>query len=293
MIRSMTAYAGTDLTINEIRAEVEIRGYNSRYLDISLKMPPAYQFLEEKIRPLVSGRITRGRVEIRLSIHCGSEAANTFEVNEAIADGYHAALKTLKSRFHLSEEIPLSLLAGKNGLIEPARPKIETETVWPALSQALCQALDMLNEMKTTEGRNTAADMEKRLTAIADYIRQIEQRAPGLPAAYQQRLKERINALTHGMDAIDESRIAQEAAFLADKSDISEEIARARSHMEQFNQLMQAPDPAGRSLNFLLQEFNREFTTMGSKVGNAEISHIIVAAKTELEKIREQVQNIE
>jgi len=293
MIRSMTAYAGTDLTINQIRAEIEIRGYNSRNLDVSIKMPPTCQYLEEKIRPLIAERITRGRIEMKLSIHCDGEAAQTYEVNESVADGYHGALKALKDRFHLCETIPLSLLAAKSGIIEPGKPEIDTETLWQAVSGALYQALDALNEMKTTEGNHTAADLENRLTTIAGYIHEIEQRTPGLLEHYQQRLKDRINALTHGMVGIDESRIAQEAAFLADKSDISEEITRARSHMEQFKQLMNAPDPTGRSLNFLLQEFNREFNTMGSKVGNAEISHIIVSAKTELEKVREQVQNIE
>jgi uncharacterized protein (TIGR00255 family) len=135
--------------------------------------------------------------------------------------------------------------------------------------------------------------MENRLAVIEGHIQSIEERASELLASYQQRLAERIQTLTRGLVEIEPSRIAQEAAFLADKSDISEEISRARSHLDQFRQLMQVPEPAGRPLNFLLQEFNREFTTMGSKAGNADIAHIIVSAKTELEKIREQVQNIE
>jgi uncharacterized protein (TIGR00255 family) len=147
--------------------------------------------------------------------------------------------------------------------------------------------------MKRAEGKNIADDLEKRLIKIEDHICQIGERSSGLLEVYQERLKERINSLTHGMVDIDTGRIAQEAAFLADKSDISEEIVRARSHLDQFRRLMTAPECTGRSLNFLLQEFNREFNTMGSKAGNAEISHTIVSAKTELEKIREQVQNVE
>ena len=293
MIRSMTAYAGAELTRSQVRVEIEIRGYNSRNLDMAVKMPPGYQYLEEKIRSVVAGQVTRGRVEIRLSIQCEAAAEEAFQINEAAADGYYAALRRLAGRFQISEDIPLSLLAAKSGIIEPAQSETDAEAVWQAVSEALSQTLDTFTEMKITEGRHTAQDLENRLAVIEAAIEEIENRASDLLDIYQQRLKERIHSLTQGMTDIDEARIAQEAAILADKSDISEEINRSRSHLNQFRQLMEAPDPAGRPLNFLLQEFNREFNTMGSKVGNAAISHIIVSAKTELEKIREQVQNIE
>ncbi|MFO7839226.1 MAG: YicC/YloC family endoribonuclease [Desulfosalsimonadaceae bacterium] len=293
MIRSMTAYAGAENTAGAVRAAVEIRGYNSRYLDIFLKLPPGYQFLEENIRPAVAGRISRGRIEIRLSVQCGEEAAESFALNESVADGYYAALAGLKNRFGLKEDVPLSLLAAKTGIIEPVQPETDPQTIWQAVAEPLNQALEDFTEMKAAEGANTAEDLENRLNAVAGYLGEIQERAPELPAHYQQRLKERIHKLTSGMVSIDEARIAQESAFLADKCDISEEISRSRSHLNQFRHLMDAPEPAGRPLNFLLQEFNREFTTMGSKAANAEISHIIVSAKTELEKMREQVQNIE
>lgn len=293
MIRSMTAYAGAEHTAGAIRAAVEIRGYNSRYLDVSLKMPPGYQFLEENIRPAVAEHVSRGRVEIRLSIQCREEAAESFALNESVADGYYAALSELKKRFALSEEIPLSLLAAKTGIIEPVQAETDPQTIWEAVAEPLYQALENFAEMKAAEGANTAADLENRLDAVAGYLGEIAERAPELPAHYQQRVKERIHQLTNGLVSIDEARIAQESAFLADKCDISEEISRARSHLDQFRHLMNAAEPAGRPLNFLLQEFNREFTTMGSKAANAEISHVIVSAKTELEKMREQVQNIE
>ena len=293
MIRSMTAYAETELTLDEIHVAMEIRGFNSRYLDFNFRIPSTCQFLEEKIRQVVSERVIRGRIEIKLSIQSTSEAPEKFEINESIADGYYAALRALKHRLNLDEAIPLSLIAAKTGIIEPAKSEIETDTIWAAVSKALDPTLDAFMQMKSTEGKNIADDLEKRLKKIEDHIRQIEERSTGLLDIYQERLKERINKLTHGMVDIDTGRIAQEAAFLADKSDISEEMVRARSHLDQFTQLMAASECTGRSLNFLLQEFNREFNTMGSKAGNAEISHTIVSAKTELEKIREQVQNIE
>ena len=293
MIRSMTAYADTELTVGENRVTMEIRGYNSRYLDFTNRIPPTYQFLEEKLRQAISEKIARGRIEIKLSVQSVSEAPEAFAVNKSMAEGYYAALKTLKEHLHLEESVPLSLLAAKSGVIEPAKTEIETEAIWSAVSEALDRALSEFMDMKIAEGQNIAADLDKRLDTIDDTIQAIEERSTGLLGIYQERLKERINTLTHGMIDIDNARIAQEAAFLADKGDISEEIVRAKSHLDQFKQLMTAPEPAGRSLNFLLQEFNREFNTMGSKAGHADISHIIVAAKTELEKIREQVQNIE
>jgi len=293
MIRSMTAYAGTELTTGRIGVNVEIRGYNSRNLDITLRIPPTYQFLEEKIRPRIAERISRGRIEVKLFIQSADEAPEDFQINESLAEGYYGALKKLKERFNVVGGVPLSLLAEKNGIIEPVQTEIDPDAIWTSVSKALYQALDEFIGMKTTEGHNIAKDIEARIETIGGHIREIEQRSAGLLEAYQQRLKERIQALTQGMVDIDAGRIAQEAAFLADKSDISEETVRAKSHLDQFGQLMRAPEPAGRPLNFLLQEFSREFNTMGSKAGNADISHVIVSAKTELEKIREQVQNIE
>jgi uncharacterized protein (TIGR00255 family) len=293
MIRSMTAYAGAALECEKLRAEIEIRGYNSRNLDIALKLPAVYQALEEGIRTAIAKRISRGRIEVRVALQHPEEAAESFEVNEGLAEGYYAALARLRDRLLPEQEIPLSFIAARNGLIEPAKVEPDLEATRQALTDCLEKALDTLMEMKNTEGRHTAADLEGRLVVIEERLREIKERAEGLLSSYQERLSERIRTLASGVAEIDPSRIAQEAAILADKSDISEEISRAASHLEQFRHLMHAPEPAGRPLNFLLQEFNREFTTMGNKVGSAEISHVIVSAKTELEKIREQVQNIE
>ena len=161
------------------------------------------------------------------------------------------------------------------------------------MQDCLKSALDQLDAMRKAEGDNMAADFKQRLDAIERMLQEIESEAAGLPDVYRQRLKERIDALTHGMVEIDEARIAQEAALLADRSDISEEIVRAKSHIQQFRARMHDDTPAGRPLNFLLQEFNREFNTMGAKSGKADMSHVIVAVKSELEKLREQIQNVE
>jgi uncharacterized protein (TIGR00255 family) len=293
MIKSMTGYAGADLSTDKLTLAIEIRGYNSRHLDIALKIPSRYAMLEEKIKKTVSEKVARGRVEIKLSIQETLETTDIFRVNEPMALAYHDALVKLKSICRLDENISMALLTAKNGIIETADPGVHPEEIWSALEKILVDALAEFDLMKKNEGASLEADFVDRLHFIENALNAIEAKTDSLLTVYQEKLKTRIEALTKGMIDIDPVRIAQEAAFIVDRSDISEEMVRAASHLKQFRQLMASPEPAGRSLNFLLQEFNREFNTMGSKAGDTEIAHTIVAVKTELEKMREQIQNVE
>ena len=293
MIKSMTAYARSDLSAQNLVVSVEIRGYNSRHLDVALKLYHRYAVLEEKIKKLISKTIARGRVELRVNITESGENAEVFSINEPMANAYYNTLVQLKNKFQIDSEIPLELLSCKNGIIETADPEINADEIWQALEKCLNSALSDFDAMKINEGAALQADLEQRLGFIEASIIEIEAQSEGLLNIYQEKLKNRITALTQGLVDIDPARIAQEAAFLADKSDISEELVRAKSHLKQFAELMADKDPCGRPLNFLLQEFNREFNTMGSKTGDAQIAHVIVSAKTELEKIREQIQNVE
>lgn len=293
MIKSMTAFASADLTQQGVTVTVEIRGYNSRYLDLLVRMPATYGSLEESVKQAVSARIQRGRLEIRIGIKTEAGTVESFKINEALADAYYEALTKLKQRYNLAGSISLRQLSGFGGIIEAAETEIGLDAVWQVLASALSRALSDLEAMREKEGRAIAEDISARIRFVEECVARIEAQTEGLLEIYQQRLSDRIAALTRGMVEIDPGRIAQEAAFLADKSDISEELVRARSHLAQFRDLMDAPEPAGKSLNFLLQEFSREFNTMGVKAGNADISHRIVSAKTELEKIREQIQNVE
>jgi uncharacterized protein (TIGR00255 family) len=293
MIKSMTGYAGADVSTDKLTLAIEIRGYNSRHLDIALKISSRYAMLEEKIKKTISGRVARGRVEVKLSIQETLETTDIFQVNEPMALAYHNALVKLKSICRLDEDIPMSLLTAKNGIIETADPGIHLEEIWPALEKILIAALAEFDLMKKNEGASLEADFGDRLYFIENALHAIEAKTDSLLTVYQEKLKTRIEALTKGIIDIDPVRIAQEAAFIVDRSDISEEMVRAASHLKQFRQLMASPEPAGRPLNFLLQEFNREFNTMGSKAGDTEIAHTIVAVKTELEKMREQIQNVE
>ena len=289
----MTAFSRAEQITENMEIRVEARSYNSRYLDLVLRIPQSYIALEEKIKSLISEKVTRGRIEIKLHIKDDAEEACIFEVREAKAAAYHQALLQLKEMFGIHTDISLELLAGLGGIIRPAETDTDAEKRWPEIRDCISGAIAELNAMRKKEGEFIAGDFTARLAYIAESMNEIEKKAGDLVFYYQERLKERIEALTRGITEIDPSRIAQEAAFLADRSDISEEILRARSHIRQFRLIMDSEEAPGRKLNFLLQEFNREFNTMGSKSGNVDISHIIVALKSELEKIREQVQNIE
>jgi uncharacterized protein (TIGR00255 family) len=293
MIKSMTAFARAELSREDVTVSIEMRGYNSRYLDFAIKIPQVYSAVEDKIRRFLAERITRGRIELKIFIQDALEIAETFTVNEALAQEYLNALTRLRTALNVETEVPFDLVAKKNGVIEAVEHEMNTEKIWETVKDCLEMVLHDFNTMKATEGRAIEADLESRLTFIEDCINRIEDQANGMLSYYQEKLRERINTLTNGVVEIDPIRIAQEAALLADRSDISEEIVRARSHLIQFRQIMKAPSPSGRPLNFLLQEFNREFNTMGSKTGKALISHVVVSAKTELEKLREQIQNVE
>ena len=293
MIKSMTGFADCKMELNDISAFVEIRSYNSKHLDIALRTSYLYRSFESKIKDLVSKKITRGRIEINLQVVNASESIYAFDVNAGKAKSYHAALVKLKNLLDLPGQISLELLIGAGEMIKPAEIETDMAEEWIIIDKAVNRALLDIDIMRQREGDFIAGDFKKRLQYLHDSIDKIEDESTDLIHFYQERLKERITTLTKGVLEIDPGRIAQEASFLADKSDISEEIVRAKSHIEQFITIMNSDEPAGRKLNFLLQEFNREFNTMGSKAGNTKVSHIIVEVKSELEKLREQVQNVE
>ena len=293
MIKSMTAFATAENTDDDLTVKTEIRSYNSRHLDIFLRVPPSYQPLEDKIKGLISERVARGRLEIRVQVDDRSDEAQALTVDLARAQALVAAFKELKSQFDLKNDITLETLLGAGGLIKAVEKLEKEDMVWPAVKKCIQLALDDLDAMRRKEGDFIAKDFEQRLNFLKACLKQIRKKSDDLLPQYQIRLKERVAALTQGSVELDPARIAQEAAFLADRSDISEEIVRAQSHLDQFSQMMNAAEPAGRKLNFLLQELNREFNTMGSKIGNAEAAYLIIDVKSELEKIREQIQNVE
>ena len=293
MIKSMTGYAAAEEAAGDIAVSADIRSYNSRHLDIALRVPAGYSALEDKIKGLIADRIVRGRVEVKVQIKNESEEAAAFEIDRPKARAVHAVLTQLKNEFNLQGEISAELLLSLGGIIKPVESTGETDSIWPTTEKCLRRALEDLEAMRKKEGDFIAGDLANRLDYIEQCLGEINHDSGELMSLYQERLKERISVLTRETVEIDPGRLAQEAAFLADRSDISEEIVRAESHVRQFRHIMSSEEPGGRKLNFLLQELHREFNTIGSKIGHADISHRVVDVKSELEKIREQIQNVE
>lgn len=293
MIKSMTAYATFEKTADHLTVTVEIRAYNSRHIDIFLRIPQTFQPLEDKIKGLITDRITRGRIEARVQIDDTSDEAAALEIDFVRAEAIIAAFKELKNKFKLKNDITLDMILGAGGILKPLEKLQNEDVLWPVVKECICRALDDFEVMRRKEGDFIASDFRHRLDFINGCLKQIKKGSNDLLSQYQERLKDRISALTQNIVELDLARVAQEAAHLADRSDISEEIVRAESHLIQFKHIMNSDEPAGRKLNFLLQELNREFNTMGSKIGNAEMAHLVIDVKSEIEKIREQIQNVE
>jgi uncharacterized protein (TIGR00255 family) len=293
MLKSMTAYARAENRSEHYEVTTEIRSYNSKNLDIALHFGRPYLSLEERIKAAVAAHVHRGRIELRIDIKELGDDGQTFEIDWPRANAYCDALQRMQRELDLSGSVSLDLLINAGGIIKPAEKERDLDAIWSVLEVCLLESLSALDRMRQREGDALTADFRRRLADIENQLDLIEKDSDGLLGIYQAKLLERIHTLTQGNVDIDPGRIAQEAAFLADRSDISEEIVRASSHLEQFRRIMDVEEPAGRKLNFLLQEFNREFNTMGSKTSRTEIAHRVVDLKSELEKIREQVQNIE
>jgi uncharacterized protein (TIGR00255 family) len=293
MIKSMTGFAAAAATSGSWSLSVEIRSYNSRHLDMALRLPPGYVDLEERVRNLIAARLTRGRVEVKVHIEDTAAAGASVEADVARARAVRDGLERIRTELGLPDPVTLPLIAAAGGILKAIQPEADLAAAGALLEGILVQALENLDAMRAAEGRALSLDLGARLAAIEASLVDIAGYGAGMPAAFQERLRERLAVLTQGRVEIDPVRVAQEVALLADRCDISEEIVRARSHLQQFRAIMAAAEAGGRQLNFLLQELNREFNTMGSKIGNAAAAHAVVAVKTELEKIREQIQNIE
>ncbi len=293
MIRSMTAFARSEKMEKKFSIVIEIKSYNHRYLDIALRVPNGYLALEGKIKDFVTDSITRGRVEIIITIKEDIQDTLAFEINEPKAVKYYDALVRLKEMLKLDGEVSLDLLVNQEEIIKPIWMSKDLSAAWTAVRGCLHEALNDLDGMRRQEGEALAKDFDKRLARIEHYIDQIESDSVDLMQHYQTRLRARLSTLTKGVVDLEPERIMQEAAFLAERSDITEEIVRAKSHLRQFRLFMDSEEPGGRKLNFLLQELNREFNTIGSKTESSNAVHKVVEVKSELEKIREQVMNVE
>ena len=292
MIKSMTGYGRVETTGQGRNIVVEVKSVNHRFLEISLRMPQALFPLEMEFKKKIGEKVKRGRIEVFIRLEAETANAPEAILNLEIARNYFAALQRLKDEFSLQEEIGLQTLVGFRDIFsQPAEAEINPD-VLKQTAAALEDALDMLVSMRQEEGAAIYQDMQQRLDLIRGILETINSRAPQVVLEYQKRLTERIKELTSGY-ALEDSRLAQEAAILAEKSDITEEIVRMHSHIGQFVTLLQSLEAEGKKIDFLLQEMNREINTIGSKSNDAEIARQVIEAKSELSKLREQAQNIE
>ncbi len=288
----MTGYGRREVTAAGIRFTIEARSVNNRYIDVQVKVPRTLAVLEARFKKAVQDRFSRGRFDLFVNRNAGQTSTGRLALDEALAGEYIAVLKQMRDRFNLGGAVDLSLVAGLQGLITVSEEKEDTEALWPALAEGLAQALNELDRMRGEEGQALLKDMALRLDSVNSLIREIRTLSPLTVETARKRMAETLNRLMN--EQPDPVRLAQEIAILAERTDVTEELTRLDSHLVQFRSLLGAmSEPVGRKLDFLLQEMGREANTIASKAMDAAISYKVVTIKAELEKIREQAQNIE
>lgn len=292
MIKSMTGYGKSEQTIDSLNVTVEIKSVNHRYFEFSARVPREYGFLEEKLKKYCNSLITRGKVECYVSVEDLEEREMEVNVNETLAAGYVKALKELSERFGLKDDISAVTLSRYPDVITLHKASEDEERIWNAVKTVAETAVSKFIEMRETEGSKLRGDILSRADYIIECVEFIEGRSPETVREYNEKLKQRMKELL-GDAAVDEQRLLNEAAIYADKIAVDEETVRLRSHISQLREFMNSSEAIGRKLDFLVQEINREANTIGSKAQDVDIVKKVIAIKAEVEKIREQVQNIE
>jgi len=292
MLKSMTGFGRGDGETTLGKVFVETRTVNHRYCDINVKVPKRLTLFENRMKEMIRAQVSRGRIDLFLKLdNLGEENAH-LNVDLHLAKEYYQALQSLKKRLRLKDRITLGLVAGAKDVITAKEETGDLEPLWQEILPILKRSLQDLDKMKRSEGETLAKDLRQRLERVTQQLKKIKQLSPFGLDAYRNRLHDRVRAFLQGND-VDPSRFQQEIALLAERTDITEEIVRTESHLTQFLALFGAEEAVGRKMDFLLQEMFREVNTVSAKANDAEISQRVVEIKAELEKIREQVQNIE
>ncbi len=293
MIKSMTGFGRGESIDGAYSFSVEIRSVNHRYNDIIVKMPKHINYLEEKIKAYIKGKINRGRVEVNICFEYIDDAALDVKVDIPLAKAYRDALDKLADELNIEDDVNLGNLLNFPDIIKTERKDLNEDKIWNCLRFAIEEALNGVMDMRVKEGLVLKSDLETQLNSMYDIINKIEDRSSLVVTEYKNKLESRIKEILDIDCNIDEERLAYEVAFFADRSDINEEIIRLKSHIKQFLNSLTEKEPVGRKLDFIIQEMNREINTIGSKANDVLISNHVVAIKSQLEKMREQVQNIE
>ncbi len=292
MVKSMTGYGRAVETVNGREFTVEVRSVNNRYLDCTVKLPRNLSFGEDAVKQTVKTSISRGKVDVFVSVRSEGAQETAVSLNKPMAEGYLAVLRQMRQEYGLAGEITVSMLAGLPDVFLLDKPPVDEEQLLADFLSVVQKALANFDAMRRTEGAALAADLRGRGETILSLVEQVEAGSPQTVADYRARLEAKLKEVLANT-AIDESRILTEAAIFADKVAVDEETVRLRSHLNQMNTTLDAGGPIGRKLDFLLQEMNREANTIGSKCSDVRLARVVVEIKAELEKIREQTQNIE
>ncbi len=292
LIKSMTGYGRAVATVNGREFTVELRSVNNRYLDCTVKLPRVLSFAEDAVKQAVKAAVSRGKVDVYISLKSETDADTSVTLNQAALEGYLAAMHRMVDEFGVKDDISVSTLAKLPDIFTVEKPQLDEEQLLKDLMSVVEQAIAGYDAMRCTEGTAMAADLRSRGETILSLVEQVEQGSPQTVADYRARLEAKIKEVLASSN-IDESRILTEAAIFADKVAVDEETVRLRSHLQQMNTMLSDGGAVGRKLDFLLQEMNREANTIGSKCSDVRLARVVVEIKAELEKIREQTQNIE
>ena len=292
MIKSMTGFGRANAVIGELDITVEIKSVNHRYFEFSCRMPRAYQFIEEQLKSLCQKSISRGKIEMSVFVDDNSEHAIDVEINRPFVEAYIKAIKKLSREFGIKNDVKASSLINNNEVFKTSRRELPDESAAQAVLSVAQEAVKSFVDMREIEGERLFSDITSRTKVILEKVGFIEERSPQTVKAYRERLEQRVRELLADAN-VDEQRLITETAIFADKVAVAEETVRLKSHIKQFEDLAESSGPIGKKLDFIVQEMNRETNTIGSKAQDIEIAHTVVDIKAEIEKIREQIQNIE
>ena len=291
-VRSMTGYGRARQLIGSKEITVEIRSVNHCFLEYSSRVPRAYAYLEEKLKNLIKGSVSRGKVDVSLSIQTVGGTDTQVVINHDLARSYLQALRSLAEDLQIKNDITVSQMARFSDIFSVIRVEENEEEIWQAVEQVAREAVDNFVAMRLTEGEKMKQDLLYRLELIEQMVAKVEELSPKTVETYRNRLYARLQEVLQN-NTVDQQRVLTEAAIFAEKIAVAEETVRLGSHVHQFRQILSSSEPVGRKLDFLVQEFNREANTIGSKAQDLEVARIVVDLKAEIEKIREQIQNIE
>ncbi len=292
-MKSMTGYGRGESARNGFKITVEIGSVNRKQTEIALNLPRDLEVLEAQIRDEINRRVSRGRLTVRLSVHAAKNSTDQMTLNVALARNCAQELRTLAKTLHIKDDVTLDMLSRIPGVLQAGESVCEAETLWPGVAKALQAALDMMIKMREREGAWLGKDLKARIALMRAGVARIQKLAPQVMEHYRTQLLGRIKAAGLETPVLEDERLVKEVFYFADRADISEELTRLQSHFQQFDDGVKSKEPIGRTLDFLAQEMNREINTLGSKANDSVISREVVTLKAELEKFREQVQNVE